>query len=58
MPSSAVRTFSDPDDYAASLRGVTSEVMITGRGHFASKLVNVDLHRLSVRRLTERACCR
>jgi AraC-like DNA-binding protein len=53
MPASAVRTFSDPDDYTASLRGVTSELTITGRGHFTAKLVGVDLHRLSVRRLTD-----
>jgi AraC-like DNA-binding protein len=53
MPSSAVRTFDDPDDYTASLRGVTSELTITGRGRFAARLVSVNLHSLSMRRLSD-----
>jgi AraC-like DNA-binding protein len=53
-PSSAVRTFTDPDEYAASIRGPTaSEITITGRGHFTAKLVRVDMHRLSMRRFSD-----
>jgi hypothetical protein len=53
-PSSTVRTFTDPDDYAASIRRTTvSEMTITGRGHFTAKLVNVNLHRLSMRRFSD-----
>jgi AraC-like DNA-binding protein len=51
MPSSQVRTFTDPHDYTASLRRQTSELTIFGRGHFSAKIVIVDLHRLSMRRL-------
>jgi hypothetical protein len=52
MPSSAVRTFDDPDDYTASLRGVTSELTITGRGRFAARLVSVNLHSRGARILS------
>jgi AraC-like DNA-binding protein len=50
MPSSAVGTFTDPDDYTASIRGTTSELTIIGSGHFTAKLVHVNLHRLSMQR--------
>jgi AraC-like DNA-binding protein len=46
MPSSAVRTFTDPDDYAACIRNSTAEMTITGRGVFNAKLTRIDLHRL------------
>jgi AraC-like DNA-binding protein len=46
MPSSAVRTFTDPDDYAASARRTTAELSVTGRGAFKAKRVLVDLHDL------------
>ena len=45
MPSSAVRTFTDPDDYAMTIRGGTVEFTLTGRGHFNAKLVRIDLFR-------------
>src|SRR5271170_5224659 len=32
MPASAVRAFSDPDDYATSIRVADAELTITGRG--------------------------
>ena len=50
MPTSAVRTFSDPDEYATSIRATKAEVTVTGRGEFAAKLVRVDLHRLWMQR--------
>ena len=46
MPSSAVRTFTDPDDYAALIRNTKAEFTITERGHFSAKLTRIDLHRL------------
>src|SRR5271165_180352 len=53
MPSSAVRTFTDPDDYAASIRRSTNEVTIIGRGQFAAKLTRIDLHGLWMQRLSD-----
>jgi len=53
MPSSAVRTFTDPDDYAASARGTTAELSVTGRGVFRAKLIRVDLHRLLLQRYAD-----
>jgi hypothetical protein len=41
MPSSAVRTFTDPDDYAAAIRQGTSELTVTERGHFTAKLTRI-----------------
>ena len=52
MPSSAVRTFSDPDDYAASIRASKAEVTVTGRGQFTAKLTRIDLHRLWMQRFS------
>ena len=42
MPSTAVRTFSDPDDYAASIRGTSAEMTVVGRGHFKAKLTQIE----------------
>lgn len=53
MPSSAVRIFSDPYDYAASVRASRTEVTITGRGSFTAKLTRVDLHRLWMQRFSD-----
>jgi AraC-like DNA-binding protein len=53
MPSSAVRTFTDPDDYAAAIRQGTIELTVTERGHFTAKLTRIDLHRLWVQRFSE-----
>jgi AraC-like DNA-binding protein len=53
MPSSAVRTFTDPDDYASAIRATTSEISITGRGHFDAELVRIDLHRLWMQRFSD-----
>jgi AraC-like DNA-binding protein len=46
MPSSAVRTFSDPDEYAAAIRATNTEFTVTGRGRFSGKIIRIDLHRL------------
>ena len=53
MPSSAVRTFSDPDDYGASIRATTAEMTVTGRGLYAVKIVRIDLHRLWMQRFSD-----
>jgi AraC-like DNA-binding protein len=53
MPSSAVRTFTDPDDYAAAQRGVKSEVTVIGRGNFTAKLIAIGLHRLGLQRSSD-----
>jgi len=50
MPSSAVRTFTDPDDYASSIRAADAELTVTGRGQFIAKLIRIDLHRLWMQR--------
>src|SRR5262249_34955198 len=50
MPSSAVRTFTDPDDYAAAIRQGTYEFTVTERGQFTGKLTRIDLHRLWMQR--------
>src|SRR5208282_1947802 len=52
MPSSAVRTFSDPDQYAASIRQGSVDLTITERGQFKAKLVRIDLRHLWMQRLT------
>ena len=39
MPSSAVHTFTDPDDYAAAIRQGTYELTVTQRGDFTAKFV-------------------
>ena len=53
MPSSAVHSFTDPDDYSASIRATTIELTITGCGHFTGKRTRIDLHRLWMQRLYE-----
>ena len=52
MPDSAVRTFSDPDDYAASIRAAQVEATVTGRGQFTAKLTRIDFHRLWMQRFS------
>jgi AraC-like DNA-binding protein len=53
MPSSAVRTFTDPDDYAASLRASHLELAITASGPFTGKITRIDLRRLWMQRFSE-----
>ena len=53
MPSSAVRTFSDADEYAAAIRGGIVELTVKERGDFNAKLTRVDLHRLWMQRFSE-----
>ena len=53
MPSSAVRSFSDADEYAAWIRATEAEMTVTERGQFTAKLIRIDLHRLWTRRFSD-----
>jgi methylphosphotriester-DNA--protein-cysteine methyltransferase len=53
MPSSAVRTFTDPDEYAGSSRATRAELTITARGHFAAKHTCINLHHLWMQRFSD-----
>ena len=53
MPSSAVRKFTEPDEYADAIRATKAEVTVTGRGEFTAKIVRIDLHRLWMQRLSD-----
>ena len=53
MFSSSVRTFTDPDEYAAALRQGTVELTVTQRGCFSAKLSTVSFQHLSMQRLSE-----
>jgi AraC-like DNA-binding protein len=53
MPTSVVRTFTDPDDYGAAIRQGTYELTVTERGHFTAKLTRIDLHRLWMQRFSD-----
>jgi len=53
MPSSAVRKFTDPDEYAVLIRNTKAEFTITERGHFTAKLTRIDLHRLWMQRFAD-----
>ena len=53
MLSSTVRTFTDPDDFAAAIRAGAVDLTITGRGRFAAKIIRIDLHRLWMQRFSD-----
>jgi methylphosphotriester-DNA--protein-cysteine methyltransferase len=53
MPSSSVRTFTDPDEYAAALQQGRVELTVAERGSFTAKLCTVKLHRLWMQHLAE-----
>jgi AraC-like DNA-binding protein len=54
MPSSTVQAFSDPDEYAASIRQGTVDLTLSERGHFKAELIRIDLHRLWMQRFSEK----
>jgi AraC-like DNA-binding protein len=45
--------FTDPDDYAASIRQGDVELTVTRRDRFEAKLTRIDLHRLWMQRFSE-----
>jgi hypothetical protein len=53
MPSSATRTFTDPDMYFAGIRKLQIDGVITHRGDFRAELTRIDLHRLWMHRSDE-----
>jgi AraC-like DNA-binding protein len=53
VPSSTFRTFTDPDDYAASVRAGNVDLTVTGRGDFNAKLIRIDLRRMWLQRFSE-----
>jgi AraC-like DNA-binding protein len=54
MPTSSVYTFTEPDAYAAAVRATTAHFTVVERGHFAAKLIRIDLHDLSMGQFSER----
>src|SRR6516165_9054160 len=52
MPSSAARTFTDPDEYFAGIRNLQIEGVVA-RGEFRAELTRIDLHRLFMCRFDE-----
>ena len=54
MPSSAIRTFTDPDMYFAGIRNLQIDGVITKRGEFRAESTRIDLHRLWMHRFDER----
>src|SRR4029077_14946880 len=53
MPSSATRTFTDPDMYFAGIRNLRIDGVITKRGEFRAGSTRIDLHRLWMHRIDE-----
>jgi AraC-like DNA-binding protein len=53
MPSSATRTFTDPDMYFAGIRNLQIEGVVTKRGEFRAESTRIDLHRLWMHRIDE-----
>jgi AraC-like DNA-binding protein len=53
MLSSSVRTFTDPDEYAAAVRQGTVQLTVTQRGIFRAKLTRIDLHHLWMQRFSD-----
>ena len=53
MPSSSVRTFTDPDEYAAAIRHSAYRFTITQRGSYSAKLTRIDLHSLWMQRYSD-----
>jgi AraC-like DNA-binding protein len=53
MPSSAIRTFAEPDMYFAGIRNLQIEGVLTKRGDFRAEATRIDLHRLWMHRFSE-----
>ena len=53
MPSSSVRTFTDPDQYAEAIRAGTVSITVSQRGCFSAKIYCVDFHDLWMQRLSD-----
>jgi AraC-like DNA-binding protein len=53
MPSSAVRSFNDPDEYFAGIRNLQIEGIVLQPGEFRARSTQIDLHRLFMYRADE-----
>ena len=53
MPSSAVRTSTDPDEYFAGIRNLPIEGLVLQRGEFRAESTHIDLPRLLMYRADE-----
>ena len=53
MPSSSVRTFTDPDEYTAAIRYSTYRFTVTQRGNYRAKLTSIGLHSLFMQRFSD-----
>ena len=53
MPSSLVRTYTDPDAYFADIRNLEIEGLVVQRGSFRAESTHIDLHRLQMYRSAE-----
>ena len=53
MPSSTVRTFTDPDAYFAGIRNLSIDGFVTEPGKFRAEATLIDLHRLQMGRFDE-----
>ena len=53
MPSCAVRSFTDPDAYAQTVRNANAELTTVGRGRFAGEIVAISLHRMWMQRFSD-----
>jgi len=53
MPSSAVRTFTDPDAYFSAIRNLQIEGLVVRPGEFHAESTRIDLHRLFMCRFDE-----
>jgi AraC-like DNA-binding protein len=53
MPSSAVRAFTDPDEFTASIRQGTCQLTVSARGDFYTELTRIDFHELWIQRFSE-----
>jgi hypothetical protein len=53
MPSSAVRTFTDPVEYFTGIRNLQIAGIVRRRGEFRARSIRIDLHRLWMHRFDE-----
>ena len=53
MPSSVVRTFTDPDAYFAGIRNLQIDGLVLRPGEFHAESTRIDLHRLFMHRFAE-----
>jgi len=54
MPSSSVRIFTEPDEYAAAVRQGTYKLTVTEPGNFQARLWRIDLPTLWMQRFSEK----